>query len=139
MEKDWEIFDLSGDVGIEVRAPDLGAAFAALTEGFTALVTDPAAVEAGTTRELLVEGSDLAALAVNWLNELIFLLDARGFLPCRARIRSAGPERIEADLEGDTFDPKRHERRLLVKAATFHDVLAREEPGGFRLRVVLDL
>jgi SHS2 domain-containing protein len=91
---------------------------------------------------LELDAEDPEALLVDFLNELIFLFDARRFLAGDVevkRITLGRPARVEAVLRGETYDAARHSARTEVKAATFHGMHIERTPRGLEADVVFDL
>ncbi len=131
--------DSAGDVRLRLRAGDLAGLLRAALRGFLSLVTDPASVRPVDRIEVRLEAPDREDLLVAWLNELVFLLDTREFLPAGADIRLVSGTNLEATLHGEEMVPDRHERRLLVKAATYHGLYVRALNGGLEGEVTLDL
>jgi len=70
---------------------------------------------------------------------VVYLWDVEGFVPARVAVVE-GPGSVRATLEGETFDPDRHWVEREVKAATFHEAVFVEGPGGvWRARLLFDL
>ena len=90
------------------------------------------------SREVAVEADRPDRLLVRFLSEVVYLIDAEGFVPARARV-SVGEGRLSASLRGrvaDSYRPKR--RGPHVKAVTYHGLAI--EPGPpVRVQVVLDV
>ena len=82
---------------------------------------------------------DREALLVDWLNHLLYLFDVDGFLGRDFQVESLTPERLEARVTGESFDPARHPARTGVKAATFHQLSIVPVKDGWEATVVLDL
>lgn len=135
----FDYFDVAADVGVRAWGPTLAEAASALAQGVFNLIVPLATVEPREFREVTVEGSDEAALLVNWINELLYLHDVEGWLLAGAEIDHCVPLRFGARVSGEPFDPGRHPRGILVKAATYHDLSIVREPEGIRLRMVLDV
>ena len=76
---------------------------------------------------------------MGWLNELIFQLDTHGFIGRKVRIIGLGEESVSAEISGEDFDPERHERRLLLKAATYHDLKVEQAGGNWTAEVIFDI
>ena len=72
--------DHPSDVYIEVKARNLEEAFALCGKALYDVMTDVNAVKAQEKVEVVVEGFDLHSLLYNWLEELLYLFDAKGFL-----------------------------------------------------------
>ena len=131
--------DSAGDARLRLRAADLAGLLRAALRGFLSLVTDPASVRSVDRVEVRLEVPDREDLLVAWLNELVFLLDTQEFLPTSADIRVISETNLEATLYGEKMVPDRHERRLLVKAATYHGLYIRVLNGGLEGEITLDL
>jgi SHS2 domain-containing protein len=70
---------------------------------------------------------------------LIFRFDTYGFIGKEVRIKNINENGVEAGIRGEEFDPERHERGLLVKAATYHNLRIEEKNGIWTAEVVLDI
>ncbi len=74
-----------------------------------------------------------------WLNELIYLFDAHGFIGCGVNVTHASEKRIEASISGEGFDPDRHAGGLDIKAATYHGLRVEEVDDRLEIEVIFDL
>ena len=131
--------DISGDVGIRAYGESLEDVFANTAMGMYSLITDPEGI--GEIKEIgTAAGShSLDGLLVSWLNELIFHFDAYGFVGRRIMIEKLENRRILAKVSGEDFDPERHERRLLIKAATYHQLSVEKKEGRWTAHVIFDI
>ena len=138
MEK-FEVVDISGDAGIRAYGETLEDVFTNVAMGMYSLITDPEGI--GETKEINVaaESLSLDGLLVSWLNELIFHFDTYGFIGRKIRIRTLENHKIVAKISGEDFDPERHERRLLVKAATYHQLSMEKKEGQWVAHVIFDI
>lgn len=144
----FEVLDVSGDAGLRVFGRDLAMLFANAAAGLYDLVTDVSRIRTLRSVELEAEAGTLEGLLVSWLNELIFRIDAHGFIAKEITIRELrvpvlpadDPSgfRIEASLTGEEFDASRHEQRLLVKAATWHRLKIVQENGTCQADIIFD-
>jgi SHS2 domain-containing protein len=73
------------------------------------------------------------------LNECIFQFDTYGFVARRAELKELSEGRARAVLWGEEFDPGRHPRGLLVKAATYHNLDIRKTDGLWEAEVIFDI
>lgn len=139
----YRLVDFSGDVAIEATAPDVAAALVDLGRALAHVLTDGSPLRLDVSRTVRVEAREGPGdLAVRFLNELVFLFDAEGFLVAGGTgsvSKKDGTHRLDAALVGDAFDAKRHHAGRGVKAATHHDVIAKATRGAARFRIVLDL
>ena len=141
--KNFQIKNISGDLSLVIKGPTLEKAFENAAMAYYSFTSDPDAAEPAETIRAEVRGDDPGHLLVNFINELIYLFETKGFLAgsCAATISGTGKSGLElsAELKGETFDPARHEKKLLIKAATYHKLKAVETAGGWRLEIVLDI
>ena len=135
----FELFDHTADLGLVGRGEDLGEALAWLASGMFSVVANLEAVEPRETIRVSVNATDREALAVDWLNELLFRYEADGFLPKEFHVAiDAGETGLDADCVGEPADPQRHRLRSVVKAATYHGLQISHD-GEWRIQVILDI
>ena len=137
--KTFEVMDISGDAGIKAYGQTLNDAFTNAAMGMYSLITDPETIR--EEREITIElkSHSPEGLLVSWLNELIFHFDTYGFIGKAIHIETLDATALTAHISGEEFDPERHERRLLIKAATYHQLSIVPKEGGWELQVIFDI
>lgn len=136
---DFEVLDISGDIGLRVYGSSIEEAFVNAGIGMFSLITDIARIEPKNEIELDITEDSAESLFINYLNELIFQFDAYGFTGSRIEIKELTDRRIKAKIFGEQFDPLRHSRGLLIKAATYHNLSIKKEDGRFIIDVIFDI
>jgi SHS2 domain-containing protein len=138
--KSFEIIDHTADIGIVAYGSDIKELFSNAALALVSLVTDIEGVREDFEREVKIESQDEGGLLVDWLNELIYLLDTEHTVFRRFDITSLAPGCLEATCYGEAIDPQRHTMRMEVKAATYHMLkIDMDEDNGYRVRVILDV
>lgn len=147
--KGFEVIDISGDAGIRASGGTIKELFVSAAEGMYSLITDTEAVNEKRKVLIDVESHSLEGLLVSWLNELIFHFDTYGLIGKRITIAQAGEEpraqgsaptyALKSAVFGEDFDPERHERRLLLKAATYHRLSVEKRDGHWVAEVIFDI
>lgn len=127
----------TADTGIEAWGATLDAAFEEAALGLSELMIDPSAVEERVAHRIAIHGDDDGDLLVRWLNELVYLVDARGLVFHRFVVELR-PRVLAATAYGEPLDLTRHQPRSAVKAATYHQVAVDPGPPA-RVRVIVDL
>lgn len=122
---DWEL---------EVWGTDLPALFRQAALGMYSLLGVGLADGPRERRDLQLEASDSESLLVEFLGELLFLVETQGVGFDRIEIHMDG-QRLQATLEGAAIATQRKE----IKAVTFHRLVVRETVDGFSTRVVFDV
>jgi SHS2 domain-containing protein len=147
--KQFEILDISGDIGLRVFGKNRQEIFVNSAVGMYSLITDLSLIKERKTIEISVESLTNDGLFVSWLNELIFHFDTYGFVGKQIelaelilqsdKLSSIQTCTIKAILTGEDFDPERHERKLLVKAATYHKLRIEKIGDKWETDVVFDI
>ncbi|MFZ5996968.1 MAG: archease [Nitrospirota bacterium] len=136
---EFEVLDISGDVGLRAYGQSREEVFANAGRGLYHLITDISAVEEKQDLDVEAEADSPEGLLVNYLNELIFHFDTYGFIGRRIEIRELSETAIKAKVYGEEFDIERHERRLLIKAATYHNIEVARINGRWEIAVIFDI
>jgi len=138
LAKHWETFDHPADIGLAARGDSLGELLEALGEGL-ARQTCPGAVSPTASKTVSVEADDVESLTVDFLGELLRLFELQRFLIARVRVTACDRTSVSAELDGETYDPARHELDAEVKAVTYHQLTIGRQDDGWVGRVILDV
>jgi SHS2 domain-containing protein len=138
-ESGFEFFAVTADKGIRAWGAELPVAFRQAAQALWSLMVEPAAVEPRQTIPVTVEAADRESLLVAWLNELLYLYEAKGFIGRDCTVSSLTDARLDAVLAGETVDPTRHVIVSHVKAVTYHQLHVGRTAGGWEARVVVDV
>ena len=137
----FSYFDHTADVGVEVSANSLEDMFAESGRALFNLIVDLDQLDSVETETFELEGADEVSLLIDWLNELIFLFDARGWLFHEFRVAVDGREdgsglRLTAECRGERESGR--ELEMGLKAASYHEAaVSRQET--WRARFILDV
>jgi SHS2 domain-containing protein len=123
----------TGELELRIEAPSEAAVFAEALAAFSELAGDgegPSSAE----REIVLVGEDRELLLAEWLNELVYLADADGFVPDRVTELALEPGGLHGRVRGHDGEPV-----PLVKAASLHRLEYGKTDGAWHARVVLDV
>jgi SHS2 domain-containing protein len=135
----YRTIDHTADLGLEIYGRTLEELFA---NGLYALfdqITDIQGLENHEERELVLEGSDLTDVFVNFLREILYLFNGEGLLLRSCRIAEATPVSVKATVAGEAFDPSRHVVNMEIKAVTYHQAVVLKTGAGWKGRVICDV
>jgi len=129
------------DVAFEAEADSLPGLLETCAEATFAVMTDPKQVKPMDRHNVTVRADALEDLLFDWLSELIFLKDSEEFVAGRFRVRcpETPPYHMQALVEGEPIDRHRHEMKVDVKAATYHDMDIHQDGDRWYARVLLDV
>lgn len=118
--KRFEFIEHTADIGIIAYGKDLKEAFANAAYGLFSIMADLESVGETISYNVEVTADDIEALLFEWLNELIYIFDAKGLILKRFDITEFSDLSLKAVCYGEKYDPARHKVKLGVKAATYH-------------------
>ena len=133
----YEVLEHTADVGLRLRGTTLEEIFSAAGEGFAEL---QGAWHPGEGRPTPIEvvGSDPAQLLVAWLDELLYLQEARDVVFGGFEVQGVEDERVQARVRLAPRDERSLES-VGVKAATLHRLRVERGSEGWVAEVYLDV
>jgi SHS2 domain-containing protein len=133
----------TADVAFHAEGKTLEELFVAAADATTnVMVEDLATIEPKEELHIDLSNDDIDLLLFDFLNELIYLKDARLLLlrPRRVRVsRSSTHLDLQASLYGEAIDREKHSLGRDVKAVTLHRFQIIEHPHGWEATVILDI
>jgi len=135
----WNTFKHEADVGLVIRGRDGPELFAEAGLALFALVCELDAVQERARYTVAGEADAVEPLLVDWLNDLVYLFQARGVVCRRFEFPVWSENAYEAEAFGEPVDPARHSPRDLVKAATYHGLSVGSNEEGLEAKVILDV
>ncbi|MCC6587337.1 MAG: archease [Bryobacterales bacterium] len=135
----FEVLEHTADVGLRAWGDSLADMFVEAALGLEDLALDRSGIEEREQYPLEATGEDLEALLVNWLNEIVYCLDGKRVAISRIAVETMTENRIVAVAWGEQRDNRRHEPKLVIKAATFHQLRIASSQGQWSAEVYLDI
>jgi SHS2 domain-containing protein len=135
----YEFIDHTADLGIIVRAPDVGGLFISAAQVMIDLMVKGDLGDKRTLREVLVGSEDFPDLMVRWLGEILYLFAGDKLIVDSIEIKDLNPTQIKATLSVVDFDPVRHQVLREIKAVTYHGVSVRRANNEWEARVIFDI
>jgi SHS2 domain-containing protein len=138
----YQFFDHTGDVGAVLSGRTVDELCASAAAAFTDSITPLEGVAPRQAEELEVAAPELDLLLVDFLSELLYRFDTRGWLTRRAEVAVRSLDdgwELGATLLGEKHDPARHPVRVLIKAVTYHQLQVVEHEGMWSAKIVFDI
>ncbi|MBI2079758.1 archease [Candidatus Micrarchaeota archaeon] len=131
------------DVAYEASGKTLEALFESAGLALTnTMVKDLDSVKLKVTKKIKLEFETEEMLLFNFLQELIFLKDAKLLLFSKYKLKISKSKKgflLNAELKGEELDMKKHELIVDVKAVSFHMFKLEKTKLGFKAFVILDV
>jgi SHS2 domain-containing protein len=137
----FRIIEHPSDTGFEVHGSSPAELFAHAALALCQLLRNTTRNQEGERmeEEIRVEASDFGELMVNFLQEFLYLHEARGLVCTEVQIEEISEKGLTARAVGHRFEPDKDEELLGVKAVTYHQLFVGEENDRWRARVLLDI
>jgi SHS2 domain-containing protein len=139
VEKEFEFIEHTADIGVRAYGADMQQVFNHAARGLFSIITELNTVDAKEQGQIRVTAPDGEALLVNWLNELIYLFEAKGILFSRFNITAISDTELHAVVYGEKINLARHKLKTQVKAATYHMLKIEETKDGWKAQVIFDI
>ena len=135
----YEYFDVAADVGVAAWGEDLPGCLRQCALGVFNLIVPTESVRPIESREVAARGGSVDTLLVNWLDECLYVHDLEGFVVADVTPPEVTDRGVHALLRGESIDPSRHSRGVVVKVTGFRGLEVSEAPGRVSIRVVLNI
>ncbi len=101
-------------------------------------------VKSKLKKKINVSGKNLESLLYNFLEELLFLLDSKGFFVSKIKVKireNKNKEKNQTELSAEVFgdDAKNYKIGLDVKAVTYNEMFVKKINGLWVCQVVIDV
>ena len=136
---EFELLDHPADIGFRARGANLSELFVNAAQALVFIVLDSSCVEPHDEIPLSAAGGDYESLLVNWLNEVLYYIDCRGFALGAFEILRLDETRIEGIARGEPRDPEKHPAKIVVKGVTYHQLSIAREEGDWIAQVYVDV
>ena len=139
MTSNCETFEHTADVGLKAQADSLEELFCALAQGLGNYICPNSQVRKNQSRPLTVKADDLESLAVDFLGEVLGVVQFDHFLVAEVHVSKITDTEIWAQVIGEPYDPTRHEISAEVKAVTYHQLQVARQDDKWVANVILDI
>ena len=139
----YETFSHLSDAGVRGIGRSWSEAFVEGAKAmFSLQVTNLDNVQPVNAVNVKASAKDMAALFVEWLNELIFLRDTESLFFSDFEVKISGQEgdyQLTGKAKGEKLDLKRHQTNVDVKAATYSGLRCEQKAGEYLCQCVVDI
>jgi SHS2 domain-containing protein len=120
---DYEYFDHTADIGLKAHGETLAQMFENAAKGMFSIMLEVIS-DAEPTRtanvDLEQEEENTEQMFVDWLNELLYILETKDIVPSEFRVIQLDGKRLQAEISGNPFNKEIHRYKTEIKSATYH-------------------
>ncbi len=139
-EKPFEIVSHTADIAVVVRGDDMQDLFRNAARALNSvLVGDQAEVGREVEKTVNLDSTDMDALLIDWLNELLFYADAEQLVFSDFHFDDVQDGHLSVVCRGEYLEGSRNLFIREVKAATYHGSHISQTDNGYMARIVFDV
>lgn len=125
----------TADIKFKAFGKTLNQAFENAALAVTEHLAKEQKIKPTKTKTIKLEGYDQKSLLYNFLEEIVYLLDAENFLTSKVKV-TIKENKIEAVFHGDKASNYEVNH---IKAATYAEMQIKKSKKGFEVRAVMDV
>jgi SHS2 domain-containing protein len=135
----YRIIEHTADTGFEVWGTTKEEVFGAAAKAFFSIMWQIKAKEQRGPEKIEVSGGDLEELLVNFLEEFLYLYDAKGLVCTGIEVESIKENKVHARAWLQKFNETADLELLGVKAVTYHQLFIGQRNNTWTARIFLDI
>ena len=138
----FEHFEHKADIGIRGFGESMDEAYAEVAKAMTDVIVDVRSVGKDKKEVIDVTSTDECALLAAFLNQLLYIKDTKKliFSTFVVTILKKGDKfSLRAKVAGATLDPKRHNFKVDVKAATYSELKVAKQGARWVAQCIVDV
>lgn len=135
------IYDITADAGIKVFGETLEELICNTLKATVNEMVDISKVEEKESITLEVESVGFPYLLADLVNKLLYLFDVKKFVPSSCKVLELSPtgEKVKLLLKGEHYNPQKHGKKLLIKAATYHRLRMERKKDRYEAEIIFDI
>jgi len=137
--QEFKVIEHTADTGFEVQGNSSADVFRAAALALFQIMWEINEEKPTKPVNLIINGVDLQELLVNFLEEFLYLYDAKGLVCTNVEIESITDQKLTASIWVQPFDSELDQEILGVKAITYHQMFIGRQGEQWLGRVFLDI
>jgi len=135
----YRIIEHTADTGFEVRGSTKSEVFESAARAFFNIMWQIEVCRESEPETIEISGNDLEELLVNFLEEFLYLYDAKGLVCTRIQVETVSAKTVRARAWLQKFNETIDQELLSVKAVTYHQLFIGRENDTWTARIFLDI
>ena len=135
----YRVIEHTADTGFEVWGATKELLFESAAKAFFDIMWQIDAQQKSEPETIEVTGSDLEELLVNFLEEFLYLYDAKGVICSGIKVETVEDNKVRAKAWLQKFNEAGDQDLLGVKAVTYHQLFIGKIDETWTARIFLDI
>lgn len=133
--KPFEFLEHTADIKVKVTGATLNEIFENSVKAISQYVSGNQKIDSKKGKVIEVKGTDNESLLYNFIDEILYLIDAESFIPIKAEVTLRG-NNLKAELYGDSTKKYNLDH---IKAATYAEMSIKKINATWEAIFVLDV
>ena len=135
MEKKFIFLDHTADIKFKIHGKDLNEIFENTVLALSKYISGDKKLKDKEERSIIIEGKDQESILYKFIDEIIYLLDAEGFVVKSAKVKIKD-DKLTAELSGDNTSGYNLNH---IKAATYSEMYVKKTKTCWEAQAVVDV
>ena len=134
--KKFEFLDHTADIKFRVFGRDVEDVFENSALAVSEIISRDNKIKTNIKNKIFVTGHDKESLLYNFIEELLYLLEAEDFITAKAEVKISNNS-LKAELFGDkasNYSDLDH-----IKSPTYHEMYVKKTKKGWEAQVIVDV
>ena len=131
----YKFLDHTADIKVKVYGKTINEIYENSALAVSNFLSRNKVVNKKLTKKINITGKNKEELLYKFIDEIIYLLDAKNFLIASAKITKSD-KGINAELYGDNSKEYKHDQ---IKAATYHEMKFQRSKAGWEADFIFDV
>jgi SHS2 domain-containing protein len=132
----YEFLEHTADIKVKVYGETLAEVFENVVLAVSEHVSRGEKIKSNKMKVIDVSGKDNESLLYNFIDEMLYLIDAENFVPSKAAVTLRG-KNLRAEISGD--DAGNYSGLDHIKAATYAEMYVKKTEDGWEAQFVIDV
>jgi len=135
---EFEVLAHVSETGIRAYGKNIEESFENAAKAMFSIITEPGKVSPDQEVKINISAKNNSELLVDWLNELLFYFDSKGFLFSEFDLHIKDGELVGI-ASGEIYEAQKHPLKTQIKATTYYNLEVEEENGKSWVQVYFDV
>ncbi len=138
MVKKFEFLEHTGDVKFRAYGSDIAELFENCALAVSSIFSRNGEISDSKTKEFVVYEKNYESLLYQFIEQLIYLFDAEGFVVCRVKVKMQGGKKLNVTVYGD--DSVNYSDLDAIKSPTYAEMYVKQiKDKKWEAQVVVDV
>jgi len=134
----FEVLEHTADIGFRAWGSTFEEMLSSAAMALVAIAMEVDDIDPREPYPIAAQGEDRESLVVNWLNEVLYLVDGRLLALRRVEMKECSETAVSGVAWGEPHTEK-HRAKLIVKGVTYHQLKVEPTANGWFCEVYLDI